>query len=134
MSGAWGYDIETGGRLAYVTGVQTCALPICYVFSWQRVIHALHVLSALKGGIPIRHWLSLKSQPLRRLVQEWRSLDAGIEVVSEFELRAALNEGFSPEHILVNGVGKHKWMADLAVPGLRVNFDSLEEIGQLAGV
>ena len=106
----------------------------CYVFSWQRVMHALHVLSALKGGIPISHWLSLKSQPLRRLVQEWRSLDAGIEVVSEFELRAALNEGFSPEHILVNGVGKHKWMADLAVPGLRVNFDSLEEIGQLAGV
>jgi diaminopimelate decarboxylase len=28
----------------------------------------------------------------------------------------------------------HRWMADLTVPGLRVNFDSLEEISQLAGV
>ncbi len=104
----------------------------CYLFSWKIVLHALHVLNAVKGGIPIRHWLSLKSQPLRRLVQEWRTLNAGIEVVSEFELRAALNEGFSPEDILVNGVGKHHWIADIAVSGLRVHFDSLEETSRLA--
>ena len=87
----------------------------CYLFSWKIVLHALHVLNAVKGEIRIRHWLSLKSQPLRRLVQESRSLNAGIEVVSEFELRAALSEGFSPEDVLVNGVGKHHWIADFAV-------------------
>ncbi len=104
----------------------------CYLFSWQSVLHALDALNALKSDIPIRHWLSLKSQPLRRLVQEWRSLNTGIEVVSEFELRAALSEGFSPQNVLVNGVGKHHWMKDIDVSGLRVHLDSLEEARRLA--
>ena len=104
----------------------------CYVFSWESVRDALSVLTSLNRGIPIRHWLSLKSQPLRRLVREWRLLNEGIEVVSEFELRAALSEGYSPERILVNGVAKHRWMADIAVSGLRLHFDSLEEVSRLA--
>jgi len=104
----------------------------CYLFSWERVLHVWHVLKALKGDIPVRHWLSLKSQPLRRLVQEWRSLNTGIEVVSEFELRAALSAGFSTENILVNGVGKHHWMEGISVSGLRVHFDSVDEASRLA--
>jgi diaminopimelate decarboxylase len=108
-----------------------CGTP-CYLFSWQRVLHALNVLNSLQGPVPTRHWLSLKSQPMRRLVREWRALNAGIEVVSRFELLAALHEGFPPEQILVNGVGKHRWLSDIAVPELRVHFDSLEETTQLA--
>ena len=105
----------------------------CYLFSWQRVLDALDLLNGLECEIPIRHWLSLKTQPLRRLLQAWRTLNSGVEVVSEFELRAALNEGFSSSNILVNGVAKHHWIEHVSVSGLRVNFDSLQEASRLAG-
>ena len=104
----------------------------CYLFSWQSVLAALDSLTSLHRDVPIRHWLSMKTQPLRRLLREWRTLGLGIEVVSEYELRAALEEGFSPDRILVNGVAKHEWLPGIPVTGLRVHFDSLQEVEQLA--
>ncbi len=104
----------------------------CYLFSWRSVLGALDALTSLELEVPVRHWLSMKTQPLRRVLREWRILGLGVEVVSEFELRAALEEGFSPDRILVNGVAKHQWLGDIPVAGLRVHFDSLEEIKQLA--
>jgi diaminopimelate decarboxylase len=99
----------------------------CYLFSWPIVLEALDVLTSLECGVPIRHWLSMKTQPLRYLLREWRELGLGVEVVSEFELRAALEQGFPPDRILVNGVAKHYWLSDIHVQGLRVHFDSLQE-------
>jgi diaminopimelate decarboxylase len=106
----------------------------CYLFSWREALEALRLLASLDRGVPIRHWVSMKTQPLRQLLKACRALGLGIEVVSEFELRAALNEGFSPESILVNGVAKHNWLRNISVHGLRVHFDSLEEVQQLASV
>ncbi|MEI9864213.1 MAG: hypothetical protein WDN00_06605 [Limisphaerales bacterium] len=54
-----------------------------------------------------------------------------IEVVSEFELRAALAEGFVPENILVNGPAKHHWLPQFDLPGLSVNLDSRAELDAL---
>jgi diaminopimelate decarboxylase len=48
-------------------------------------------------------------------------------VVSEFELLAALREGFPPDQILVNGPAKQRWLAANPIEGLRVNFDSASE-------
>lgn len=84
-----------------------------------------------KSPIGIRHWLSCKTQPVRPLLQWWREQGRPVEVVSEFELRAALAEGFAPDQILVNGPAKHRWLGEFAVPGLRVNFDSLRELKAL---
>jgi len=94
----------------------------------------LNVLASLDRGTPVRNWLSLKTHPLRRLLREWQELGLGVEVVSEFELRAALEEGFPPERILVNGVAKHRWLPDISVAGLRVHFDSPEEVQHLASM
>ena len=79
----------------------------------------------------VRHWLSCKTQPVRPLLRWWRKRGGDIEVVSEFELRAALTEGFAPGRILVNGPAKHHWLPRLPLRGLSVNFDSAAEIKAL---
>lgn len=105
-----------------------------YLFSVVPIEHALTELDRHFSRLPVRHWLSFKTQPLRPLVQWWRRQGRGIEVVSEFELLAALQEGFPPERILVNGPAKHHWLPRHPVRGLRVNFDSLTEMRALLPV
>ena len=84
-----------------------------------------------KLKISFRHWLSCKTNPVAPLLRWWREEGRGIEVVSEFELRAALAEGFLPENILVNGPAKHRWLAQFDLRDLSVNFDSTAEIAAL---
>ena len=81
----------------------------------------------LKSPLGFRHWLSFKTQPLRSLLNWWRGQGRPIEVVSAFELRAALAEGFVPENILVNGPAKHHWLPAFERARLNVNFDSAAE-------
>ena len=99
-----------------------------YVFSSQPIREALNELKVLGGPVPIRHWLSCKTQPFRPLLRWWRRDGRGIEVVSEFEFLAALKEGYEPGQILVNGPAKHHWLGRHAVAGLSINFDSLREM------
>lgn len=88
-------------------------------------------ISNLKSPIGFRHWLSCKTQPVAPLLRWWRNQGRPIEVVSEFELRAALAEGFVPENILVNGPAKHRWLQRFDQRGLSVNFDSPAELAAL---
>ena len=67
-----------------------------------------------KSKVACRHWLSCKTQPVAPLLRWWREQGRPIEVVSEFELHAALTEGFTPQNILVNGPAKHHWLPQLA--------------------
>ena len=84
-----------------------------------------------KPKILFRHWLSCKTQPVAPLLRWWREQGRGIEVVSEFELAAALAEGFAPENILVNGSAKHHWLPQFELRELSVNFDSPAELAAL---
>ncbi len=84
-----------------------------------------------KSKIVVRHWLSCKTQPVAPLLRWWREQRRDIEVVSEFELRAALAEGFAPENILVNGPAKHSWLPQFELRELSVNFDSSAELNAL---
>jgi diaminopimelate decarboxylase len=84
-----------------------------------------------KSAILFRHWLSCKTQPVAPLLRWWRAQGRGIEVVSEFELRAALAEGFAPENILINGPAKHHWLGQFTLRELSVNFDSRAELAAL---
>lgn len=86
----------------------------------------------LDFGRPVRHWYSCKTQPAPPLLRWWRSQGRPIEVVSEFEFRAALAVGFAPEQILVNGPAKHHWLPAVKTPGIRVHFDSFAEAQALA--
>jgi diaminopimelate decarboxylase len=106
----------------------------CYIFSWPMVLRALAELSAIQNAVPVRHWLSFKSQPLRLLATEWQATGRGIEVVSDFELNAAITMGYPPKSILVNGTGKQRWLPSYGLSGLQVVFDSVEEVKSLASV
>ena len=130
---------------------EALALPTptpCYVFSAlpvaERIAELDQALAAAglgtspgKAGEKIlcRHWLSCKTQPVAPLLRWWRGQGRPLEVVSQFELRAALAVGFAPSDILVNGPAKHHWLAQ--VPGapdlhqLSVNFDSSAELAAL---
>jgi diaminopimelate decarboxylase len=103
-----------------------------YLFSQPPIEAALAEWDAHFDQLPVRHWLSCKTQPLPPLLQWWRAQERGIEVVSEFELQAALHEGFPPERILLNGPAKHHWLPRHAMRALCVNFDSLAEVRALA--
>jgi len=85
----------------------------------------------LKSQIGFKHWLSCKTQPVAPLLRWWHAQGRNIEVVSEFELRAALAEGFAPENILVNGPAKHHWLPKFSLRDLSVNFDSPTEVTKL---
>ncbi len=91
-----------------------------------------HAPSENSSRLSFKHWLSFKTQPVRPLLRWWRGQGRPIEVVSEFELRAALAEGFTPADILVNGPAKHHWLPHFEVRELSVNFDSRAEIDALA--
>jgi diaminopimelate decarboxylase len=84
-----------------------------------------------KLKMAFRHWLSFKTQPVAPLLRWWREQSRGIEVVSEFELRAALAEGYAPENILINGPAKHHWLPQFELRELSVNFDSSAELAAL---
>src|ERR1044071_2310242 len=95
-----------------------------YLFSILPFQAALNELQSAFSPLPIRHWLSFKTQPLRPLIQWWRKQGRPVEVVSEFEFLAARAEGFPAERILINGPAKHHWLPRHAVERLCVNFDS----------
>jgi len=82
-------------------------------------------------ALPVRHWLSCKTQPVAPLLRWWRKQGRPIEVVSEFEYLAARREGFETDQILLNGPAKHHWLPRHAAPRLRVNFDSPAELKAL---
>ena len=128
------FDPPPAERKFWRTLVQRCLsrqpTPF-YLFSLTPIETALRELKGHFQTLPIRHWLSFKTQPLRALIQWWQRQGLGIEVVSEFELRAAQAEGFPSERILVNGPAKHHWLPRHAGRGLRVNFDSLAEARSL---
>ncbi len=83
------------------------------------------------AGLPIRHWWSFKTLPLRAAVRWWQARGGGVEVVSEFEGKAVTGLGFSADDVLLNGPVKHTWLREQSRPGMRVNFDSLTELREL---
>ncbi len=102
-----------------------------YLFAWRPVLSALDELLVLNFDIPIKHWLSFKTQPVAPLIRNWKKLGNGIEVVSEYEFLAAIKENYRIDQILVNGVAKHNWLHKYDLEGIRVHFDSITETNKL---
>lgn len=98
-----------------------------YLSAWSPVEAALFDFSQIETSLPLKHWLSFKTHPVAPLVREWQLSGRGIEVVSEYELLAAIQEGFTPPNILANGVGKHTWLSKYELEDLWVHLDSVEE-------
>lgn len=105
----------------------------CYIFVLDAVKSALAELST-SSGLRRRHWLSLKTQPIRPLLLAWYDWGLGVEVVSEYELAAVISEGVSSQRILVNGVAKHTWLPQFSVQHLNVHLESISEVIHLRDI
>ena len=119
-------------RRAVQDAIQLVGTP-CFVVAAPIIAANLRRLESLFEGLPVRHLLSTKTLPMRPLLEMWNRRSLGIDVVSECELVAALDVGFPPHRILVNGVAKHEWLPRYPLPGLRVHFDSVHEAKSLSG-
>ena len=102
-----------------------------YLFAWSPIREAFEELKPLSQlGVAIRHWYSVKTQPVKPLMLRWKEeFGCGAEVVSLFELVAAKQSGFTADNILVNGLAKHAWLPEgmPACPGA----NSLREVESL---
>ena len=107
------------------------ALPIAERISELENSFTAAGFGTKNSKLKTKNWFSCKTQPVAPLLRWWREQNRPIEVVSEFELRAALAEGFAPENILVNGPAKHHWLPQFELRELSVNFDSPAELATL---
>lgn len=124
--------IDNWSALAPIV-VERWGTPI-YAFQSREIESAYRQLDSIPSPVSVRHWLSCKTLALPPLLQQWKDLGQGIEVISSFELQAALAEGFAAEQILVNGPAKQRWLREVNLSHLNVQFDSNEEARALASV
>lgn len=91
-------------------------------------------LNSINSYIPIKHWYSFKTQPVKEYLLSVKKMGMSVEVVSEYEYLAALNCGFSPEDILINGAGKWKWIKKYNIKNLNYIFDSIYDIKNISKI
>jgi diaminopimelate decarboxylase len=85
-------------------------------------------------GIALRYAYSLKTSPDVEYLMLARKAGMLAECISLLEVRRALEAGWRPDEIVLNGPGKWWPPTERAVDGLRVVFcDSVEELERLAG-
>ncbi len=85
-------------------------------------------------GIALRYAYSLKTSPDAEYLMLARKAGMLAECISLLEVRRALETGWRPDEIVLNGPGKWWPPTERAVDGLRVVFcDSIEELERLAG-
>ena len=77
-----------------------------YVISWPHIATTYFDAKRALSNLPVKHWLSLKTLPIKPLVSSWSRMGEGIEVVSEFECRAALSEQLPATKFSSTGLGK----------------------------
>ena len=105
-----------------------------YLYSAAAVREAYESYDRAFAAVPHRICYALKANGAGALLRLLASLGAGADIVSGFELKAALRAGFAPERIVFSGVGKTD--EELAL-GLRTgiaefNAESEEEIARLS--
>jgi len=91
----------------------------------------LHTVSPI-DGIALRYAYSLKTSPDAEYLMLARKADMLAECISVLEVRRALEAGWLPGDIVLNGPGKWWPSTERTVDGLRVVFsDSVEELERL---
>ncbi|WP_411149702.1 diaminopimelate decarboxylase family protein [Streptomyces sp. A30] len=123
-----GWDEE---RLADIAGRHGTPVHVLDVRRAER--SADELLGALGGlGRPGRAYYSVKTNYLPHLCERFAARGLGADVVSGYELRAALRAGFAPGDIVFNGPVKTPEELALAVRNsVRVNIDGEHEIAAL---
>jgi diaminopimelate decarboxylase len=106
-----------------------------YLYSKAALVAAYGAYDRAFAPVPHRICYALKANGSGALLRILAGLGAGADIVSGFELEAALRAGFPPERIVFSGVGK---TAGEIARGLdagigEFNAESEEELGRISG-
>jgi diaminopimelate decarboxylase len=105
-----------------------------YVYSQDLLVEALE--SYRQAFAPVRHRVcyALKANSTLALLRVLASRGAGADIVSGFELEAALRAGFPADHIVFSGVGKTTDEMDRGLQAgiAAFNAESEEEVVRLS--
>jgi diaminopimelate decarboxylase len=105
-----------------------------YVYSKAALVAAYEAYDRAFAPVPHRICYALKANGSGALLRILAGLGAGADIVSGFELEAALRAGFPPKRIVFSGVGK---TPDEIARGLdagigEFNAESEEELGRIS--
>jgi diaminopimelate decarboxylase len=126
---------------AFLNGTLTCdGLPLdtvarqlgtpCHVYSADLLTERFMMLDRALTGVPHRLHYALKANSTLAIVRHLRALGAAADVNSAGELEVALRAGFTPDQIVVTGVGKTR--AELTrVVSLGVAAINAESFGEI---
>jgi diaminopimelate decarboxylase len=105
-----------------------------YVYSRDAIVEAFRAYEAAFAPVPHRICYAVKANGTGAILRLMAGLGAGADIVSGFELRAALRAGFSPDRIVFSGVGKtdEEIAAGLDAGIGEFNAESEEEVARLS--
>lgn len=117
-------------RLARLAGTP------CYVYSAALLTERYTALDRALSVVPHRLHYALKANSTLALVRRLRELGASADVNSAGELEVALRAGFTPDQIVMTGVGKTRAEIDraVAVGVAAINAESFGEIDRIAAI
>ncbi len=110
--------------------VEEFGLPLHIIFTARMAGNADAFRRVVKGLYPeTLICFAVKSNPCRGAVRAAARLGLGAEVVSEFELQVALEEGIPPERIVCNGNAKSdRYLEEATRCGALLAVDSIWEL------
>lgn len=108
----------------------------CHVYSADLITERYRRLEAALQAIPFRLHYALKANSTLTIARHLRRLGASADVNSGGELEVALRAGFTPDQIVVTGVGKTRAEIERAVSiGVAaINAESFGEVDRIAAI
>jgi diaminopimelate decarboxylase len=95
----------------------------CHVYSAALLTERFTALGRALASVPHRLHYALKANSTLAVVSHLRQLGAAADVNSAGELEVALRAGFTPDQIVVTGVGKTRAVGRQARIAVRINPD-----------
>ena len=107
-----------------------------YVYSRDAIVEAYGTYTTAFATIPHRVCYAVKANGAGAILRLFAGLGAGADIVSGFEMRAALRAGFPRERIVFSGVGKTEGeiAAGLDAGIGEFNAESEDEIARLSAL
>lgn len=108
----------------------------CHVYSAALLTERFTALQRALAGVPHRLHYALKANSTLAIARHLRQLGAAADVNSAGELEVALRAGFTPDQIVVTGVGKTRAELERAVQlGVAaINAESFGEVDRIEAV
>jgi len=108
----------------------------CHVYSAALLTERFMALERALASVPHRLHYALKANSTLAIVRHLRQLGAAADVNSAGELEVALRAGFTPDQIVVTGVGKTRSELERAVQlGVAaINAESFGEVDRIEAV